>query len=180
MAEQATHNRLAGGSSPSGRTKWGCGGMADAADLKSAAIRREGSSPSSPTNYISVREKGKQMAENGMPEVGEKFYKYYFFFDGETSTYRRTRLTITKVVGNMVYFSEEFEDGESRNSHKFVHNDDDFANKVFTFGRGAAVISKGNKAKAKKLVATYYQEKASAADLMAEAAFAKMRAVQKA
>ena len=113
-----------------------------------------------------------------MTELGEQFYKYYFFFEKE-ETYRRTKLTVTKITDTMLYFTEEFADGHTRTWSKFLR-DDDFVDKVVTFASGAAVITKGNKVKAKKLVAAFYQEKATAADLIAEAAFAKMRAVQKA
>ena len=43
--------------------KWERGGMADAADLKSAAARREGSSPSAPTNQL--------IGEQGFIKLGE-------------------------------------------------------------------------------------------------------------
>ena len=45
----------AGISTPSLCTR-GCGGMADAADLKSAAERREGSTPSTPTKRVTIPE----------------------------------------------------------------------------------------------------------------------------
>ena len=98
-----------------------------------------------------------------MPVVGDKYSKYYFMIeeiDGvPTVTLKRSVLTVTDSVGqHTVRYHEKFEDGRESVNLRAVRDGHPWEDAVIVSPRGVSVICKGNKTKAKKLVAAYYAE----------------------
>lgn len=98
-----------------------------------------------------------------MPVVGDKFSKYYFIIeevDGvPTVSLKRSVLTVTSAIGqHTVRYSEKFEDGRESTNLRSVREGHPWEDAVIVSPRGVSVICKGNKTKAKKLIAAYYAE----------------------
>lgn len=98
-----------------------------------------------------------------MPVVGDKFTKYYFIIeevDGvPTVTLKKSVLTVISAIGqHTVRYNEKFEDGRESVNLRSVREGHPWEDAVIVSPRGVSVICKGNKTKAKKLVAAYYAE----------------------
>lgn len=98
-----------------------------------------------------------------MPVVGDKFSKYYFIIeevDGvPTVTLKKSVLTVISAIGqHTVRYNEKFEDGRESVNLRSVREGHPWEDAVIVSPRGVSVICKGNKTKAKKLIAAYYAE----------------------
>lgn len=98
-----------------------------------------------------------------MPAVGDKFTKFYFIIeevDGvPTVTLKKSVLTVISAIGqHTVRYNEKFEDGRESVNLRSVREGHPWEDAVIVSPRGVSVICKGNKTKAKKLVAAYYAE----------------------
>lgn len=111
------------------------------------------------------------MAEKYIPQVGDKLNKYYFVF-GETPEYKKTTLEITKITGKpidgayTIHYMEDTgkEKPERRQYCVGPKADAVLDGAIIVSGYGISVICvKGNKAKAKRLVQGYLDERWNAA-----------------
>lgn len=107
------------------------------------------------------------MAENYIPQVGDKLNKYYFFF-GEEPEYRKHRIVITSVQPSKVeedFFTikyDEFDDADVATRHSAKINSGNLDGYYTVFGGGLHIfLVKGNKTKAKAIVKKYLERRCS-------------------
>ena len=94
----------------------------------------------------------------GVPQVAEKFTKYYFTIKDDSLSVRQTKITVTRVVRRTVWYDETMEDG-TREKFRFVKEGTEFDGDVVSSPFGLSIMTSKGAVYAKKQIMAYLDDR---------------------